>query len=478
MRKYVFALLLLVCMSLPASAAKIYTEPYLLSLNPSSEMNVCWLLGEPGEEAWVEFGESEALGETARAELFEVKGIRTSATLEGYDDDPVKNPELAVYQRIATLTNLKPGAAYHYRVMTKSAGKVSEGKRYFFKTAPEAGKPFSFVLLSDLQQKKQILDTVGMAGRENADFIIYAGDFQNTPWKASEWFPVENCFTKPEEKGKEWFTAMQQTEGGARLLQYLPLFPCPGNHEADDQRIWTDKGMAVDPSKKTLSIYMQLFRPLYPEQEYQRNGKHWYSADYGDLHIVSLSIFRWHPWDGYEAPGWILFDDISPESPQVKWLEKDLEQKSSPLTWVVQHWHMLNRGAEVWIPMSEPLLSPVNPAMAVYPYGDHAWNVLRPLYEKHGVNAVNFGHSHVYERYLINGVNYIEAATIGNNYREENDPLHFSGNAPVVENNRHRSFMLVSVADGKMEGKGIRASADGNGSVQVGEVFDSFTMTR
>ncbi len=56
MRKYLVAVLLVLCLALPAAAVQSYTEPYLLSLSPSSEMNVCWLLAEPGDEAWVEFG--------------------------------------------------------------------------------------------------------------------------------------------------------------------------------------------------------------------------------------------------------------------------------------------------------------------------------------------------------------------------------------------------------------------------------------
>lgn len=476
MRKFFLAISLAVCISLPAYAAKTYTEPYLVSLHPSTEMNVCWLLAEDTEDAWVEFGESKNLGRKAGTMTYTLNGLRKSARLDGYEPEPDKNPELKVFQRIALLEGLRPGTEYFYRTMTVSQGKTMEGMTYSFKTAPVSGNPFRFILLSDLQQKKQILETVNMAGKQEANFILYAGDFQNTPWKAAEWFPVEGSFIAPEEKGREWFTVMQQTTDNTKLLQYTPIFPCPGNHEADDQRIWTDKKMAQDPSKKTLSIYMQIFRPLYPEQEYQKDGKHWYSVDYGDLHIISLSIFRWHPWDGFEAPGWILFDDISPESKQVKWLKEDLKNKNSRFTWVTQHWHMLNRGAEVWVPMSEPVIYPVKPEVAMYPLGDHCWNVLRPLYEKYGVNAVNFGHSHVYERYLINGVNYIEAATIGNNYRDEKDPLHFSGHAPIVEMNQHRSVMIVSVTPEKMEAKAIRTSDDGNGPIKVGEVFDSFVV--
>jgi len=135
---------------------------------------------------------------------------------------------------------------------------------------------------------------------------------------------------------------------------------------------------------------------------------------------------------------------------------------------------MLNKGAEVWVPMSEPLIDPEKPERAVYPYGDDCWNVLRPLYEKNGVNAVNFGHSHVYERYLINGVHYIEAATIGNNYRGANDPLHFSGNAPVFEQNNFRSCLVVSVTPSQMFAHAIAASEEG--AFKKGDVFDGFVI--
>jgi hypothetical protein len=46
--------------------------------------------------------------------------------------------------------------------------------------------------------------------------------------------------------------------------------------------------------------------------------------------------------------------------------------------------------------------------------------------EKHGVDAVSYGHTHVYERYRIYGIQYIEAASNGNNYLSPNDPPLFS----------------------------------------------------
>lgn len=446
-----------------------YTKPYLLTLDPDSEMDICWLTSGNGEGS-IEIGETNALGETVKATQYKINGMRISAKADGYDDEPTKNPELDVYQQIATVKNLKPNTTYYYRATTTVDGKTETTKTYNFKTAPEKDGDFTFALLSDLQMKAESPATVKQIGQSKPDFIIYEGDMGNTPWKAGEWFDLDNCFIKPEEDGKTWFEIMQQEEDGAELLQYTPIFTVPGNHEVDDQRVFSDKERAAKNDDWSLSIYMQLFRPLYPEQEYTKGGKHWYSVDYGDLHISNISCFRWQAWDGFEAPGWAMFDDISKDSAQVKWLENDLASTDAKYKWVNMHWHMLNRGEDGYYPVSEPV---IEGDKAVYPNGDYAYDVLKPIYEKYGVDAVSFGHSHVYERYLINGVNYIEAASIGNNYRGENDPYHPSGNKPVFEKNDVRSFMILTKNDAGISAKGIAAS----GSTK-GQTFDEFYVAK
>ena len=185
---------------------------------------------------------------------------------------------------------------------------------------------------------------------------------------------------------------------------------------------------------------------------------------------------RWQSWDGFEFPGWITKDDISPDSAQVQWLVDDLSGSDARYKWVVMHWHMLNRGDDGYYPVSTAIADPKDPTKAIYPDGDYCWDVLRPVYEEYGVDAVNFGHSHVYERYQINGVNYIEAASIGNNYRGTADPYHPSGNLPLVEENNFRSIMLVHVGDDGMTAKGVQASVEDNGIGYIGRVFDTFTI--
>ena len=75
-----------------------YTQPYLLTLNPDNEMDICWLTAGDGEGS-IEIGETDALGQTVEAQQYKINGMRISATAEGYDEEPENNPELDVYQQ-------------------------------------------------------------------------------------------------------------------------------------------------------------------------------------------------------------------------------------------------------------------------------------------------------------------------------------------------------------------------------------------
>jgi hypothetical protein len=454
-----------------------YTDPYMVTLNPANEMNIIWLTKEPCNGV-VEYGTTPQMGNFVNAIQYEIKGMRRSATAEGYDPDPEKNPALPVYQLIAKLGNLRPGTVVYYKTTTKKGSATQDSKRFFFKTAPERGTDFDFSLVSDMQLKVKTKETLYFLGMQHKDFIIFAGDLANTPWKAGEWFGVNGCYQIPGEEDRSFFEAFQQDDANCQLMQYMPVFYCPGNHEVDDQRVCTDKDFAVDDSKWSWSIYMQLFRPLYPDQEYGVGGRHWYSADYGDLHISSLNVHRWQSWDGFEYPGWITKDDISPESRQVRWLKDDLSQSTARYKWIIMHWHMLNRGDDGYIPVSNPVADRNNPGKVIYPNGDYCYDVLRPVFEQYKVNAVNYGHSHVYERYLVNGISYIEAASVGNNYRGTGDPYHFTGLRPEIEANDFRTFMLVHVGRDGMTATGMQASLEDNKIGYIGRVIDSFVIAK
>jgi hypothetical protein len=259
----------------------------------------------------------------------------------------------------------------------------------------------------------------------------------NEPSRAGEWFSLLGT---PETDERRWFNVMQQTAGGSRLLQFIPIFPCPGNHEIDDQRTMTEKIFSRREAMN-MRIYLQLFRPLYPSQEYGPNGRQWYSVEYGDIHLVSLSAFRWFAWPAHEKPDWFLFDDIGRGSPQYEWLKKALiTAQQCRYTWISMHWHIFNRSRATQIPFTRPVPSAGNPNRMIYPQNeDYALRDLKPLWEEYGVNAVSYGHAHVYERYTSNGIQYVEASSIGNTYRNGREPK-CSGQ----EGEKHRVIMVLT----------------------------------
>ena len=409
------------------------TQPYLLSLKPDREMYVLWIQRSDVPGA-VEYGNSHVLGRCVQAVCHEITGLRLPASEQGYAPNPEENPPLRIWQCIARIDNLQPGERVYYCCTAGEERTIV----YDFCAAPPPGEPFRLAQISDLQGYQPCEESVYQIGLKSPDLLLYSGDMAFYSWRADQWFDLQEPWQTADSRKRAFFPCMQQLDG-ARLMQYCPILPCPGNHEVDDLRVGTDREMARDPRNWTYSIYMQLFRPLYPEMDVTLTGKRWYSVDYSDLHITSLSIQRWARWGAYETPGWRLVDEICPGSPQYQWLEEDLRTSSAKFKWVIQHWHLLNKGTDVQNHLCQPVLD----EQGGITYPDDHENTLIELYQRYGVHAVSYGHSHVYERYFYCGVHYIEAAYLGCCCREDNAPLHPLGLKPVVEDNSQRSFLIV-----------------------------------
>lgn len=201
-----------------------YTEPYLLTLKPSCEMNVLWLAKEMCE-GYVEYGPTPALGERVEAKPYAFEGLRTSAKADGYDAEPENNPELEVCQLIATLEGLEPGSVVYYRAVTVGSLGEEVGERYYFKTAPLPGGDFKFALLSDMQMKVRTKETVKVLGQADKDFIVFAGDMCNTPWKAGEWFNVEGCYEVEGEDDRGFFECLTRPPRTRTCCSSCPSSP-------------------------------------------------------------------------------------------------------------------------------------------------------------------------------------------------------------------------------------------------------------
>jgi hypothetical protein len=176
----------------------------------------------------------------------------------------------------ATFAHLRPGAAYEYEL----DGPESAGGR--FRTAPEPGEPFRFVVYGDTRTNPRDHAAVSRGiARANPAFVVMSGDLVADGnvwdlWKA------------------EFF------EPAAPYLKEAALRPARGNHE----------GNAV--------FYAAFFGlPL---------DKLYYSFDYGNAHFVVL-------------------DNYAPDrQAMVEWLEEDLAASQAEWKFVCYHTPTFNVG--------------------------------------------------------------------------------------------------------------------------------------
>ena len=411
---------------------KLLTQPYLLSLHPDREMHILWIQPEQ-TDCYIEYGYTEALGNRAEVNCYEITGLRGPQADGAYGTSPKGHPKISVWQYIGKLTDLIPGKTVYYRCCYGNECT----KTYFFRVAPPAGEDYTFAQISDLQLLPNCDTTIHQIGCFHPDFILFSGDATYNAWQIEQWFDLDVPWQTEETKRKAFFPCMQQ-ENGARLMQHAPLFFAPGNHEPDF--MWCCYGVPFDQTAGlwNWSIFMQLFRPLYPDTNWGEGGKRWYSANYADLHITSLSVNRQSNYLPIRKNAWLQLDPIGPGTPQLEWLKADLAQDNAKFKWVIQHFHILNKAWDAQFNLCPPVLDENGEPTYPEDYGQ----MLIDLFSEHKVNAVSYGHSHVYERYFTKGTHYIEAAYLSKTFADPEMPPHPSGLLPVFEDNSRRSFVI------------------------------------
>jgi len=426
------------------AAAPVYmSEPYLLKATTSS-MTVVWITDVAPSEAKVEYGSSSSYGSTQAATIAPLDSLSTGI----------------LYQAIATITGLSANTTYHYRAVSKSGADATEGSDYTFKTAVPPGTPFNFLECSDEQLKDEVPATLREMAKYEADLILFPGDLINTVDVGSEWVGGD---AKTDTLG--FWRAFQAP--GVELVQNMPIYPSPGNHDFDYKDNVKDTplyGIAGDD----MATYCQMFRPLYPDQEYQPGGKHWYSFDYGDVHFVSLSVLRWWVSNIAEAPGRYIFDPMVKGSPQYQWLENDLATTDKPYIIVIHHHPIFGTGSNIVPPFGDPV-----------DYAeDYIHRDLVPLYEKYGVSIVFSGHDHTLEHYFVRGVHYGQFSSIGNTYGiHVVDEPH--GQTAVYEMADVRGFLWAQVTSQQITCKVIQGGylTPGAGTVLHEFVIEPRTAT-
>ena len=236
----VFASLFLLCGTVALHGQTVLVQPFLQDAFPTA-ITIVWET-DSGEESLVEWGLTDALGESTTG---------SALTTDGGQLHEV------------TLTGLERFTKYHYKVVTGSA----ESAVQIFKTPPFASDEQSarIVAMSDMQQDgtfpdkfeeivnegiiDYLADEFGGDVADNLALVLIPGDLVTYGDNYSSW---EDTFFDPSEN----------------LFGQVPVYPVLGNHEVNT------------------SYYFQYFK--LPDNGTPGFEEHWWHKDYGNVRIIGL----------------------------------------------------------------------------------------------------------------------------------------------------------------------------------------------
>jgi hypothetical protein len=223
-----------------AQATTVHVGPYLQSPTPTS----VWVLWETDDAlaGSVEWGPTTALGETVDAVL-------------------IPTPTGSLYE--AQLTGLTPGTRTHYRV--RSGDHLGEVYDLMTPALASAEAPVRLIAMSDMQWsssapgKFEEIVGEGVLGvakdrwsgdlAADVDLVMIPGDLVDNGWAYEEW---RDTFFEPVQP----------------LARHVPLYPVPGNHEANT------------------SAFFRYFH--LPANGSDVHLEHWWYADHGNVRIIGL----------------------------------------------------------------------------------------------------------------------------------------------------------------------------------------------
>jgi 3',5'-cyclic AMP phosphodiesterase CpdA len=312
----------------------------------------------------------------------------------------------------ARVEGLSPGAAGRYRVRS---GEVWS-RFHPFRTAPPRGRPVRALLISDLQVKPAAASTAralrAHVARRPVDLVLGAGDLVDRADLREHWFGHP--------AGLGFFDLLAPRED-ASLLASAPIYSAPGNHDVRtrrDPRAWDTVTFEEIFSFPLLPRRIQRARERLRRGTEIRSGREaFYSFEFGNLFVVVLFAARkWVPGDHrartgptYESPGRYIFEPVHRDSPQYRWLRRELGSaaaRRADFRVVVLHHPVFSQGENIEPRFGEPLEY----------REDYLARDLAPLFSRYGVDLVFNGHDHVHARYRHEGVNYLEASIFGISY--------------------------------------------------------------
>ncbi|WP_166996014.1 metallophosphoesterase [Pseudomaricurvus alkylphenolicus] len=331
-------------------SASMIRGPYLQMATPDS-ITVVWRSDKPIEPV-VRYGLQ--LGKQEQTEEDNV--FRRIAPV--VDKTPAEHfarlhsAEPNTYQYEMTLTGLQPETKYFYSVWDGDKPLADADKNRFFETHPAVGESRNTRLwvvgdsgTGTPEQHKVYQTALDYVAKTKApiDLYLHVGDMAYTSGEDKEF-------------QKNFFDIYQPT------LQNTVVWPSMGNHEG-----FVSSGKTADGP-----YYDAYVTPTGGEAGGVPSGTEaYYSFDYGNIHFICL--------DSHDL-------DRFPDGLMARWLERDLQ--ATEAEWLIAFWH-------------HPPYTKGSHDSDTQDWGIEMREHIMPILEKHGVDVVFTGHSHVYERSML-----------------------------------------------------------------------------
>jgi len=299
------------------TAATLSRLPYLQNVS-AGHATILWAASERSSGA-VEYISDRGETRVATASVEEFTPAKTGL-------------ESTYYQYRADLQGLRPSTRYTYRLLGGGTDLLP-GKSLSFRTAGAGAFRFLAIGDSGTGSPEQLGLASLMQGEPGVSFLLHTGDIAYQRGTYSEF----QAF---------YFDVY------APLMERIPFFPTPGNHEYYTQNALPYLAAHVLPGTDSTD----------------QNAGRYYSFDWGDAHFISVDT--------------VLVASKSIDE-VLDWLERDLGRTRQ--YWKIVYFHH-----------------------APYTTGHHKEDVVSalvrermvPILENHGVQLVLSGHEHSYQRTL------------------------------------------------------------------------------
>lgn len=334
----------------PVSGAGISRGPYLQQATPDA-ITIVWRTDAPVTDPVVRFRVAhDGAGQLCR-------GTAIRSRTEKSPESPLKDAPKGTVQYEATLSGLTPDTLYSYAIHDGAARlEVPADLTLTFRTAPEPGKakPTRIWVVGDSGTGAVHQTLVHEAMRRHTqssgktmDLYLHVGDMAYS--KGTD-----------EQFQKNFFLPYETT------LSHLVCWAAMGNHE----------GHSSDGKRGIGAFFDAYVCPTKGEAGGLASGtESYYSFDHGDIHFIALNSHDL---------------DRTPGGAMARWLEADLKQtrEQGLARWLIAFWHHPPYSKGTHNSDSETPLVEMR---------EH----LMPILERHGVDLVLAGHSHIYERSML-----------------------------------------------------------------------------